>query len=514
MIYRPRPGLRLWDTWMLRENGNYHLFALTSTQASGGRWDRICHAVTTDFINWEDWEDIILAETADKDRWDAGVILTGSTFKCDRGYAMTFGVIKPGDKVQRIGICFSKDLHHWEKYPGNPVLVPKGPFYDDDPAATVAPDVPWRDAYVIPVRGGYEALITASDRSKTRTVDGCVARAFSRDLVHWEYLPPIVSPGRYADMEVPQYFELNGYHYILFSTLGSHVEIPSRAASTGTYYLVADSNYGAYSAPADNLLIGSGEGRVDCYAGKVIFTDLGPLLCHHINGEKTALAAPKVLRQDGRGRLWLERWKGLDGLLGETVVTAASPGATVRAVGRFPIGAWQSDGRRLTGDAGSAVSGWLFDQALEDCAIRATLNLGEASRAGVLFRVACPLEAPKPGAYPPSVLKGLALCIDRKRGVVQLCEAVIESSPTIHFKPLDTVYLRSRKRYDVEIFLRAEYVEIYCNRRPLFVLNGTDYALKGRSDYYAPRGKVGLYVGEGRATFNGFRVREIPVRLR
>ncbi len=190
MIYRPRPELLLWDTWMFKEGADYHLFFLARPVL--GRWDRVCHAVSTDLINWEDRDDILLEEQEDKDRWDAGSIMTGSVFECDRGYGMTYGSVKEkdrskdGDNVQRIGLLFSKDLNHWEKCSENPVLVPKGPFYEDDPRDTVESSIAWRDAYVVQVENGYEAFIAASNAKKIKTANGCVARVFSRDLVQWE----------------------------------------------------------------------------------------------------------------------------------------------------------------------------------------------------------------------------------------------------------------------------------------------------------------------------------------
>ena len=401
-------------------------------------------------------------------------------------------------------MAFSKDLHRWEKYSANPVIVPKGPFYEDDPETTTESSIAWRDAYVIPIENGYEAFIAANDATKTKTVNGCVARVFSRDLIHWEYFPPIASPGKYVDMEVPQYFELNGYHYLLFST-GGPVDIPSRVRSGGTYYLVSESKYGDYRIPEDNLLIGSGEGRFDCYVGKVISTDNGFLLYHHITVERTSFAAPKVLRQDKQGKLWLERWEGLDKLKGRVVISATTSGSVVNAYNHIPIGTWRNDDKRLIGDAGSAISGWLFDEMVKDCAIQVEVYLREACCAGVLLRIA-PAQETGLNREPKIVTtKGLALCLNRSRGVIQLCKAQIESRRSIMLKPLDNVYVGVGERSKVEIFLREEYVEIYCDSRPLFVLNASDYPISG---------KVGLFVQKGKAIFEGLEVREIPVGLR
>ena len=328
-------------------------------------------------------------------------------------------------------------------------------------------------------------------------MNGCVARVFSKDLARWELLPPISSPARYVDMEVPQYFELNDFHYLLFST-GTVIDTPSRVATRGTYYLVAESKEGPYEAPEDNLLIGSGEGRFDCYVGKVIFTGREWLLYHHIIGKRTAFAAPKVVRQDAQGRLSLERWPGLDALCGETILSADSPGTVVNAQHGIPIGSWRRERGRLIGDAGPTISGWLFDEPAEDCALRATLDVRESVRAGVLFRMAH-VEEPRAGT------RGLALCLDRKRNVIQLCEAQIGSRRSVELTPLDNVYLPTGGLAEIEVFLRAEYVEIYWQKRPLFILNAAHYPLTGRMGFFADRGKT---------IVENVEVRDIPEKLR
>lgn len=426
-----------------------------------------------------------------------GLSLPGQHSDVWGGYGMTYGAIKHGDRIQKIGLAFSKDLRCWEKYPGNPVLAPKGPYYEDDPNTTTESGVAWRDAYVIPAKGGYEAFIAANDAGKTRTVNGCIARVFSKDLIRWKLLPPIASPGRYVDMEVPQYFELNGHHYLLFST-GGGLDTPSRVGSRGTYYLIANSKYGKYRIPEENLLLGSGDARFDCYVGKVLFTESGPLFYHHINGKRTAFAAPKVLQQDRKGRLYLHRWQGLDGLLGKKVIDASSSGGVVNAHNNIPIGKWKIKGDSLVGNAGPAISGWLFDRKMGDCVIKVKLGLGETECAGVLFRIAH-LDQSSRG------IRGLALCLNRQRGIIQLCEAETETRRSVNLQPLDNVYLKPRENVEVEIFLRAEYAEIYCNQRPCFVLNVSDYAVAG---------KIGFFVDRGVACFENIEVRDITVPLK
>ena len=53
----------------------------------------------------------------------------------------------------------------------------------------------------------------------------------------------------------------------------------------------------------------------------------------------------------------------------------------------------------------------------------------------------------------------------------------------------------------MEVFLRAEYVEIYGDGRPLFVLNAADYPAAG---------KVGFFVDSGKVVLSDIAVRNLP----
>ncbi|MBU4285779.1 MAG: hypothetical protein KKD76_02625, partial [Verrucomicrobia bacterium] len=489
---------RMWDTWMFRDGDVYHLFTLTQPYGKPA-WDRVCHAVTTDWRRWEERSEILLQDTQNTRAWDANVILTGSVFRTPDGYGMTYGSCH--EDREKIGLLLSRDLDSWRKHPANPVLCARGPYYEAAPEDTAQRTVPWRDAYVIPAAdGGYEAFVCAGDMRVPKTVNGCIARVSSRDLVNWEYHSPIASPARHLDMEVPQYFALNGFHYLLYSTSGIYrrIHLPSRQCATGTFYLVSDAKYGPYRVPDDHLLIGSGEGRVDCYVGKIIETDDGPLLYHHICGYRTAFAAPKVVGQNPDGTLFLERWPGLDGLLGTQQLGPGSPGQVVKALKKWPIGEWQSGGSALTGNAGVAMSAWLFDQPLGDFAVRCTVNLSGAARAGVIFRI---------HEGDTRSEKGWAVSLDRERSRIELCRPILQCRTSLRVDPLDVVYGALPDRCAIEVWVRDSYVEVYVNNRPRFVLNtspvtATDHVTSGR---------FGLFVENGSARFSDLRVADIPV---
>jgi sucrose-6-phosphate hydrolase SacC (GH32 family) len=499
MLYRPPPHLRMWDTWMFRDGNTYHLFTLTQPYEKHF-WDRVCHATTTDWIHWRACPEIPLQDTDNPQAWDAGCILTGSVFETGDGYAMTYGSQHEGQ--EKIGLLFSTDLYTWEKHPNNPVLLPQGPYYEANLNETACGLVPWRDANVIQTDDGYEALVCAGDMNTPKTANGCIARVTSHDLVNWKYHSAIASPGKYIDMEVPQYFEWNGFHYLLFSSSGvfKRINLPSRQNATGTFYLMSDEKYGSYHEPDDNILIGSGEGRVDCYVGKIIETEEGPLFHHHVCGYRTSFAAPKVVRQHTDGRLYLERWPGLDSLLGKQHLTCESPGSILKAMNKCPIGEWNTEGTILTGQAGIAMTGWMFEENIEDFQAFCTINLSQAARAGIFFRI---------NENDSLSEKGWAISLDRERSRIELCRPILQSRTSLRIDPLDIVYGPLPDRCTVEVFVRDSYLEIYVNNRPCFVVNTS---MVTASDHVST-GRMGLFADNGDAHFSNFRVRDISIKI-
>ena len=496
MIYRPEFNLRMWDTWMFREKDEYHLFTLTQPYSKSG-WDRVCHAVTTDWLHWRDCNDIVLQDTRNKDAWDAGCILTGSVFRTPDGYGMTYGSSHEG--LEKIGLLFSKDLNNWEKCVSNPVMCPQGSFYEKTMNETAQSKVPWRDAYVIPGEQGYEAFVCAGDMQKEKTRNGCIARVTSDDLINWTYHPPIASPESYVDMEVPQYFTWNGFHYLLFSTTGiyTRIHLSNRKRPAGTFYLVSKEKYGEYQIPDNNMLIGSGSGRFDCYVGKVIEDDDGWLLYHHICGYRTAFASPKKLRQNSDGTLYLERWKGLDGLLGKPELSIDSKGTVLKASKRWPIGSWRQEGNALFAEAGKSMTCCLFDKELTDFSCSCRIDLSQSERAGIVFRI---------NEIDTQSEKGWAISLDRRYSRIELCRPVLQCRTSLRVDPLDAVSMPVSDQNNVEIFVRDSYVEIYCNGCPLFVFNSS---MVTASDHVTS-GRLGLFAENGSAVFDRFKAHTLP----
>lgn len=60
-------------------------------------------------------------------------------------------------------------------------------------------------------------LVTARTQS-SHVYNGCIGVATSDNLTSWQLQPPLLAPGRYDEMEVPQMIVHKGRYYLFFST--------------------------------------------------------------------------------------------------------------------------------------------------------------------------------------------------------------------------------------------------------------------------------------------------------
>lgn len=242
----------LWDTWFIKSGGLIHAYHL---QCKSGvdpdmRHDNdvtIGHAVSDDLLNWRKRPAALVPGAG----WDNLSLWTGSVVEHDGGYRMFYtGRNRMEHWVQRIGEAASDDLDSWVKGP-EPVLSADERYYDTSKEKNALGNPPaWRDPYVFhdDVLDEYCMLIAARDKKK-QLYNGCIGFAVSADLDGWSVKQPILSPGRYDEMETPQMVVRDDRYYLLFSTHAGCVE-PAWAkeadAVNGLYCYVADSLNGDY----------------------------------------------------------------------------------------------------------------------------------------------------------------------------------------------------------------------------------------------------------------------------
>jgi len=277
MNYSP-PGYYLWDFWLIFEAPFYHLFYLQAPRSLPDPELRhnaatIGHAISSDLCSWRDKGEVLLPGRPGE--WDDLSVWTGSVIKRDGLFYMLYTARSTAEQgaVQRIGLARSSDLHHWEKYAGNPVIEADAEYYEKFGASDYYWES-WRDPYLYysSVDQCYYAFITARAASGELDARGCVAAAKSDDLIRWEVLPPVCFPGIFCEMEVPQVFFGEEQFYLLFSTNpfwyaeGYRRQIDSEPWE-GDHFMVAESVMGEYGMVGDGVLSRTNK---HAYASKIV----------------------------------------------------------------------------------------------------------------------------------------------------------------------------------------------------------------------------------------------------
>ncbi|NWF71290.1 MAG: hypothetical protein HXY40_19590 [Chloroflexi bacterium] len=284
MFFQPsNPRRALWDTWLFPAQDQFHLFYLQRDQR-----DIACtvvgHAVSDDLVHWREVKDALAV--GKRGAWDDGSLMTGMTLQhTDSRYYLFYGAMDD-DGVQRIGTAISDDLIKWHKHANNPLIVPAAP-YETNPRAAPNDETAWRDPCIIrdSASGDYLAYFCARVPGGSHSGGGAIAVSRSRDLLHWEVLPPAFVSDNYVCLEVPDVFFLDGRWYMLFSTghsFGAYYETADPHISNGTFYLVSDNPLSGWHAPADNILVGSRAGRLDAYVGRSMEYNGTRLFYHHM----------------------------------------------------------------------------------------------------------------------------------------------------------------------------------------------------------------------------------------
>ncbi len=306
----------IWDFWLARDDDELHAFYLQAPRSLGDPEARhhhatIGHARSTDSSSWQPLPDAL--GPGAPGAWDDLATWTGSVLRHDGTWHMLYTGIGAAERglVQRIGVARSDDLLHWTKHPGNPVLEADPRWYETLEQGRWR-DQSWRDPWAFwdETLGAYRVLVTARARSGPVDGAGVIGAARTEDFEQFEALPPLASPGEFAQMEVPQLVHLDDRVRILFSCLDEDHAAVRRdrlggSLPGGTYVLSAPDLDGPFEASTTPLLARDADGT-GLYAAKIVeglgerpvalaFRGWGPL------GFAGELTDPLPLRHDARG---------------------------------------------------------------------------------------------------------------------------------------------------------------------------------------------------------------------
>jgi hypothetical protein len=234
--FKPENPFFAGDCMPFYHDGTVHLYYLLDQghhQGNGGlgghQW---AHASTTDLIHWRH-HPLAVAIT---EPWEAS-ICTGSVFWHEGVYYAFYATRRP-DWSQHLSLASSPDGILFQKRTPNPLLSPPPGYHRLD----------FRDPFVFrDEEGMFHLLVTAKfENFPLHDRGGCLLRFSSRDLWRWQAEGPFFfpggGPGYLSIPECPDYFEWNGWYYLIFGQ------------GLRTRYRVSRQPFGPWEKPAVDLL--------------------------------------------------------------------------------------------------------------------------------------------------------------------------------------------------------------------------------------------------------------------
>ena len=466
--YRPATGF-FGDPIPFYWEGEYHVFYLEA-QVDPYRRFRFTpfnHLVSTDLVNWEELPVAIPLGGPDDIDMSLG---TGSVIAHDDQFYFLYCGRRFNPKREAICLATSPDLIHWEKHPGNPILVPDDSQY--------APS-DFRDPFPfwVPEDDRFWMVISSKLAVPSTPRPGCLALAVSKDLVNWELRPPFYAPNLHAmALECPDVFEAQGRRYTIYS------------ADRRTFYREADRLAGPWRAA-------------------------GPDRTHYYVSE---LYAPKTL-SDGERRFLFgflgtkgdERddgsWEyGGDMAIPRELVPLPGgdlaercPKEILAACGQrlehdldFRLGRWWKTGQAVTGRRSDGLAYAAVQNCPQDLLLELSIKLAPATgAAGILFRASADL----------GTFYALRLEPGWSRVVVERWDAGApgEKALVLAERPLEAIAGRT---VTVQLFLDGDIIEIFVDGLRAMCCRAYDHKT----------GELGIFVENGAAAFENIGLRYLP----
>ena len=228
----------VWDHWVHRHDGQYHLYYLWAPRALQNPSRRhkratIGHAVSGNAKDWQVLPDALVH--SDGPAFDDLATWTGSAITHPDGHMRLFytGVSQAEDgEVQRIGWADSYDGVTFHRSGAAPIEADPRWYETGDDREWH--DVAWRDPYVFYHDGQWHMLITARANQGDPHWRGVVGHAVSDDPDNWEGRPPLSEPGFFEQLEVIQQHDIDGKNQLIFSVDDDHARpdlYPNRVTS-------------------------------------------------------------------------------------------------------------------------------------------------------------------------------------------------------------------------------------------------------------------------------------------
>ncbi len=240
------------------DDGSFHIFWLYDRHHHRSKWGlgahQWAHASTTDLEHWNEHPmTISITEQIE------GSICTGSVLHAVDGYRAWYAVRMSDRSAARIGCSISPDNVDYKKL-GEYFVLPER---YDRPSA--------RDPKAIFLDGKYHLLLTTTERSSQ---NGCLAHLVSDypDMRKFEDLGPIIRWNDGSQPECPDWFEMGGYYYLVWSIGGrARYAYSEKPFGEGGWRIPEDNILDCGNVPKSAVI------NTDCrYKGERIFVGFVP----------------------------------------------------------------------------------------------------------------------------------------------------------------------------------------------------------------------------------------------
>ncbi|MBO4885233.1 MAG: hypothetical protein J5602_07965 [Clostridia bacterium] len=244
--WQPEENVFVGDCMPYADGGRYHVLYLKDRHHHHSKWGlgahQWAHISTEDFRRWQ-----IHPMAVTIDAPEEGSICTGSWIRRGDKQFLFFTIRSCDGSPARIGRSLSEDGWHFRRDEAFAMYLSER--YNGASA---------RDPKVIrDARGTYHMFLTTSLLAEGR---GCLAHLTSPDADVWreEDEPIYIAPGR-NEPECCDYFELNGWYYLVFSLRGQG------------RYLYSREPFAGWREPAEPVIPCKSVPKAAVWNGRIIF---------------------------------------------------------------------------------------------------------------------------------------------------------------------------------------------------------------------------------------------------
>ena len=504
------------DVDVLYHDGLFHLFHLVLPNH-----DFIAHAVSTDAIHWRRVRNSIFI--GDPGSWDDLMLWTMHVSPDphkEGSWRMFYTGITRRDRgrYQRLGMSVSDDLYHWKKYPvswedlrgkNDPEPIKKAreaasrdaadechAMLDDDSCFPLCPDpkyyeedleearhlISFRDPYFFIYEGHHYLLAAARTNDGPIVRRGCVALMEEKAPHCFEVREPILSPGIYDDIEVPNFIQIGEQCYL----------IGSIREDAKIRYWHRNCECDDWQSYHDNVLMPQGN-----YAGRVCKDKKGWLLWCFFTMDRSdrtkdnLMPPPKRLARDKDGLLYLQTYEELSKWCLDPCNTKQIE--LLKPPRDAEEHSSHEDGKRWELSSTCAFQGFLFKGDYESFRLKCSISVDGMGKCGFLFRINRETH------------DGYYLSLDLLKGVAQLrswgTNRDVDGEHMMNFESLQAGYWVASRSCSVEIslFTFGSYIELSIDGR--IVLSLADRCFK--------TGAVGIYLESRKLTMSDIDMRPV-----